>query len=133
DGRPVFALNLGWGNPWSGWTILPRSNFGGYRSYANRFAVEPRRVPARTAFVARTAPPALPARFGRTHPNGDRTTVGVAVPREAPAGNRAAPVVIRPSQQPPMQPAVASPAAAPAAEGRRIAPAPGTQVPTHYG
>jgi len=82
DGRPVFAFSYGFGRSWAGWSILPRANFGAYRYYAHLNAVDPRRIPANAAFVARTAPPAPPAaRVGRAANVSNAPTVGVAVPR----------------------------------------------------
>jgi hypothetical protein len=56
DGRPVFALNVGVGNPWAGWVVVSRPHFG--RRYAvNRYAVSPSVIPARTPFVVQSRPP----------------------------------------------------------------------------
>jgi hypothetical protein len=80
DGRPVFSFAYGYGRSWAGWSILPRSHFGSHRYYAHRNGVDPRRIPANAAFVARNGPPAAPARVGRPNVNG-APAVGVAVPR----------------------------------------------------
>ncbi len=80
----------GYGRSWAGWTILPRSNFGAHRYYAHRNGVDPRRIPANAAFVARNGPPASAARVGRVNSN-NAPTVGVAVPRypgQPPAGRQ---------------------------------------------
>jgi len=106
DGRPVFAFSYGFGRSWTGWSILPRANFGAYRYYAHRNAVDPRRIPANAAFVARTAPPAPPAaRVGRANVNA-APTVGVAVPRyprQSSVASRQSPVALRQAQGDPEQ------------------------------
>jgi hypothetical protein len=78
NNRPVFALSNGYGNPWSGWTVLPRTHFGGRGYYAQRYAVEPRHIPRNTVFVAQSTPPvAVPRHVSNGAPIG----TGVAVPR----------------------------------------------------
>jgi len=131
DGRPVFALNLGWGNPWLGWTVLSRPDFGTYRYYPYRYAIAPQRIPANTSFVVRNTAPLPPSRMGRNNPNGDRAVVGNAVPRQVAPPARQAPVAPRASTG---QPAMtADPNAARTSEGRHIVPTPASQVPIHYG
>ncbi len=90
DSRPVFGFSYGYGRSWAGWTILPRNNFGAHRYYAHRNGVDPRRIPANAAFVARNGPPVSAARVGRVNSN-SAPTVGVAVPRnpgQRPAGRQ---------------------------------------------
>jgi len=106
DGRPVFPFSYGFGRSWAGWPILPRANFGAFRYYAHRNAVDPRRIPANAAFVARTGPPAPPAaRVGRANVN-NGPTVGVAVPRyprQSSVASRQMPVTPRQVQGNPEQ------------------------------
>ena len=134
DSRPVFAFSYGFGRSFAGWTILPRNNFGTHRYYAHRNWVDPRRIPANAAFVARNGPPVSAARVGRVNSNG-APTVGVAVPRypgnQPPPAGRQSPVAGR--QSPVGSPV--SPAGTPQSPGgslqsqagRRQAPV-GTQV-----
>lgn len=98
DSRPVFAMTVGYGNPWAGWTVVSRSHFGG-RGYVPRFAVAPHQLPTQTPFVVQhTAPPVTPRVNGF---NGGGFTApsngGVAVPR-APVS--AAPVPVAPQTLP---------------------------------
>jgi hypothetical protein len=85
--RPVFGFSLGFASRWSGWTVVPRTSFGGF-ARADRFAVEPHRVPPSTAFVVqRVAPVAVPRSA-----HAQNVTVppasGAAVPRVNPGGVR---------------------------------------------
>jgi hypothetical protein len=78
DNRPVLALSIGRSDPWFGWTVVSRTHFGSHGSFAHRYAVEPRRLPRNTTFVARsTAPIAVPRHVS----NGAAASAGVAVPR----------------------------------------------------
>jgi len=63
DGRPVFALSLGFGaRSLFGWTVVPRNRFG-FRAFdARRFAIDPHRLDVRTSFAHATR---LPSGFGR--------------------------------------------------------------------
>jgi hypothetical protein len=130
DGRPVFALSVSsydsWhrgGGGWFGWTVMSRSHFGGRGSYAHRYAVEPRTLPAETPFIVSSRPPAgLPHQrsrqssvVGRQSPSASRqSSVGgrqsraphressvdnreFAIPRRPPAGGAAA-TVTQPAQ-----------------------------------
>src|SRR4029077_17378473 len=38
DNRPVFALSANVGNPWAGWVVLPRTEFGVHRANVGRYA-----------------------------------------------------------------------------------------------
>jgi hypothetical protein len=148
DGRPVFALSGGFGNYWSGWTVLPRGNFGRYGYYANRNAVDPRRLPPGSGLFTRSTPPLTAARVGRTNVN-NAPAIGTAVPRRPPPAQPT-----RQPQQPPVtnpptaanvRPPVGSPQSPgtvqrgvvddrqPPAGFRRVTPGPDAQVPTHYG
>ena len=118
DGRPVFALSAGYGNPWAGWTILPRANFGVHGYYAHRNAIDPRRVAATTRFAVQNVPPVPPIR--QRVITGTPASAGIAVPRQSPV--TASPAV---SRQAPLETTPAP--------GHRISPAPEGQVPTHYG
>jgi hypothetical protein len=80
DGRPVFALSIGYGDPWTGWVVVPRRSFGYRGYYANRYAVAPHLIPRSTPFIVRsTAPVPVPraARTGTVAPG----SAGIAVPR----------------------------------------------------
>ena len=81
DGRPVFAF-YGFGRSFTGWTVLPRGNFGAHRYYANRYGVDPRRLPTNAAFVQHNRAPRAD-RIGRANVN-NAPSVGVAVPRRQP-------------------------------------------------
>jgi hypothetical protein len=80
NNRPVFALSVTsydtWhqgGGEWFGWTVVPRSHFGGNGYYANRYAVEPRSLPSDTPFIVSSRPPAnLPHQRGRESAGGSR-------------------------------------------------------------
>jgi hypothetical protein len=103
DGRPVFALSIGYGAPgWSGWTVMSRSHFGYRGHYAHNYSVDPRYFDSRTTFIQTRQPPPLvghdrdrwrggdtrAASVDRPEPQGPRhnvvppaAAVGVAVPR----------------------------------------------------
>ena len=156
DSRPVFAFNTGYGIPWSGWTVLSRGNFGAHRYYANRFSVDPRRLPSNVSFVPRTAPPAPPTRAGRLNVN-SAPSVGVGVPRQSPVTSRQSPVALPHAQGDPEQSRRVGSPRSPSAPGRqapastptvrpgpadagqptigerRVTPAATGQVPVHYG
>src|SRR5262245_28796041 len=146
DGRPVFAF-YGFGRSFTGWTILPRANFGARRYFANRNFVDPRRLPPNATFIAHNAPPRAD-RVGRVNVTNVPST-GIAVPRRQPpgvappptsAGNR--PVVVG-SPQPTMAGSRQSPVGTPyapsvnGAQGNSMGQATPTvvrpNVPTHYG
>src|SRR5207247_1772909 len=56
DNRPLFALSVGVGHAWDGWTIVPRSHFG-RGNYAGRYAVSGRSLPDNTPFVSHASAP----------------------------------------------------------------------------
>jgi hypothetical protein len=62
NGSSVFALSIGSGDPWTGWTIVRRDTFGG-RGYAvHRYAVDPHDLTRATPFIIQSrAPVALSA------------------------------------------------------------------------
>jgi hypothetical protein len=72
DGRPVFALSIGFGRPWFGWTVLSRGYFGSHGYFANRYAVDPRRFDGRARFVQASR---LPLSVGRRGGFGVRDTL----------------------------------------------------------
>jgi hypothetical protein len=91
NGSPVFGLSIGYGDPWTGWTIVRRDTFGG-RGYAvHRYALEPHQLTRATPFIIQSrAPVALsvaanrPASVGapqRSFANAPGTP-GLAVPRD---------------------------------------------------
>ena len=64
DGRPVIGVSIigseRWAyrdHGWNGWTVVPRAHFGARGAYAHRYAVEPRRLPSNTPFIAQSRPP----------------------------------------------------------------------------
>jgi len=61
DGRPVFALSAGGPQPWAGWTMMARSDFGSRAAYAHNYSVDSRYFDARTPFIETSrAPVAVP-------------------------------------------------------------------------
>jgi len=61
DGRPVFALSAGGHQPWAGWTMMARSDFGSRAAYAHNYSVDSRYFDARTPFIETSrAPVAVP-------------------------------------------------------------------------
>jgi hypothetical protein len=87
NGYSVFALSIGHGDPWRGWTVVSRDTFGG-RDYAvQRYAVEPHNLTRATPFIIQSrAPVALSAAMPRPAPLG---AAGVAVPRDRSGPGRA--------------------------------------------
>jgi hypothetical protein len=97
----VIALSIGLRNSWDAWTVIPRDRFGARGYSARRWAVEPRRIAATTAFVEHRNPPGRERRgtFSVAGPAGgarrvddarSSSNVGVAVPRSeyaSPSGN----------------------------------------------
>jgi hypothetical protein len=69
NGSSVFALSIGNGDPWTGWTIVRRDTFGG-RGYAvHRYAVEPHHLTRETPFIIQSrAPVALSVAASRPAP-----------------------------------------------------------------
>ena len=106
SGSPVFALSIGNGDPWTGWTIVRRDTFGG-RAYAvHRYAVEPHHLTRATPFIiqsrapvalsvaaSRPAPVVAPPRSFANAPG----PAGLAIPRDraAQAGAATSPPPIR--------------------------------------
>jgi uncharacterized protein DUF6600 len=128
NGQPVFALSFSSGTPWLGWTVLSRSHFGSRGFYANRYALDMRRIPRTTAFVAHSTPP-LPTQRAGLHVV-DRQSP--AAGRQPPVGSRQSPVAS--GQSPVGQPQIAVPrtgpppmTVSPSRDGRRQPP--GTQPP----
>lgn len=56
NNQPVFALSVGFGNFWTGWTAVPRAHFA--RGYVNQWAVAPDRLGV--APFARSVMPPVP-------------------------------------------------------------------------
>jgi len=90
DSRPVVGLSAGFHNSWNAWTVIPRDRFGAYGSSVRRYAVEPQRIAASTAFIEHRTPPARDRRgsFSTGDGSGRRAndttalpSVGLAVPR----------------------------------------------------
>jgi uncharacterized protein DUF6600 len=74
DGRPVFALAVGFGgHGWNGWTVMSRNHFGYRGYYAHRDSVDTRIFDRRTRFVQTAR---LPRDFGRAGAH-DRGRAGV--------------------------------------------------------
>jgi hypothetical protein len=73
DGRPVFALSIGAGNPWAGWTVVPRRSFGSRDYHVNRYAVQAHLLPRTTPFIVQSvAPVAVPRYVRQTAADGRR-------------------------------------------------------------
>ena len=89
DNRPVFALSLGYGNPWAGWAVLPRQHFGIHAGYTKYYPASYRGLPPANTFVAHAAPPvAAPVAPPRAVPRPGAVATGrggVAVPRNGSA------------------------------------------------
>lgn len=103
DSRPVFALSVSDGDPWTGWTVLPRTSFGYARVDVGRHVVHPRELRLAAAAFALQArapmamprgalaasasrrgnPPAVTPRDAPAY-RADSMTPGLAVPRGAP-------------------------------------------------
>ncbi len=90
DSRPVVGLSTGFRNSWNAWTVIPRDRFGAHGYSVRRYAVEPQRIAASTAFIEHRTPPArdprgsLSAADGgarRVNNNASSPSVGLAVPR----------------------------------------------------
>jgi hypothetical protein len=99
DSRPVFALSVGSRSPWTGWTVLRRANFGTHGYYAHRYAVDARRIPATTAFIAHTTPPLSIGRTPNQRIDNGRVAAGggIAVPRAGTAASRQGPATAQPA------------------------------------
>jgi hypothetical protein len=65
DGRPVFALSIGAGNRWAGWTVVPRGSFGVRDYNLNRHAVQAHLLPRTTPFIVQSAAPVAVPRYIR--------------------------------------------------------------------
>jgi hypothetical protein len=66
DGRAVFALSSGRGDPWVGWVVVPRTSFGRSDHFVQRHAIVPYELARTTPFtVQATAPVAVPRSAGR--------------------------------------------------------------------
>jgi hypothetical protein len=90
DGRAVVGLSAGFRNSWNAWTVIPRDRFGARGYSARRYAVEPQRIAASTAFIEHRTPPARDRRGSfsvgdggarRASDNATLPSVGLAVPR----------------------------------------------------
>jgi hypothetical protein len=88
DNRPVFQLSVsaGYGRGWGGWTVLTRDRFGVRGAYVNRYALAPRNLPARTAFVLQSGPPVGIPRVGSRRGDYAQGRAGYARERGGPAG-----------------------------------------------
>jgi uncharacterized protein DUF6600/FecR-like protein len=79
DNRPVFALSINVGDPWVGWTVVPRTHFGWYST--PQWAIAPYRLNRNTPFIAQATPPVGPT-YAIPRPSG--SVAGMrAVPRTA--------------------------------------------------
>jgi hypothetical protein len=119
DGRPVFALTVGRGNPWAGWTVVSRGSFGFRHDRVSRYAIQPHLLPRTTPFIVQSVAPVAapryaggrpaagrrnatdnqPGDFGRRSGNADRSA-GVgdrAVPRSSSGDQRPPSTVGRPA------------------------------------
>jgi hypothetical protein len=66
DGRAVFALSIGRGDPWVGWVVVPRTSFGRADQLVQRHAIVPYELARTTPFTVQAiAPLAVPRAAGR--------------------------------------------------------------------
>jgi FecR protein len=66
DGRAVFALSIGRGDPWVGWVVVPRTSFGRSDHFVQRHAIVPYELARTTPFTVQAiAPVAVPRGAGR--------------------------------------------------------------------
>jgi hypothetical protein len=66
DGRAVFALSIGRGDPWVGWVVVPRTSFGRGDHFVQRHAIVPYELARTTPFTVQAiAPVAVPWTAGR--------------------------------------------------------------------
>lgn len=80
DNLPVFGLSVNVGNPWAGWTVVPRGHFG--RDRVSQWAVDGRRFGGRIPLMASDeAPVAPPTRAVPRNTVGEPVAAGSAVPR----------------------------------------------------
>ena len=93
DNRPVFTLSATFGGAWTGWTVVPRANFGAPHAYAHASAIAPPRLPQTTHFAAQAVAPVAPraqprssASIGGASAFSPRGSNRRAVPRSADAG-----------------------------------------------
>ncbi len=94
DNRPVFSLTIASGNPWAGWTLVPRTHFDRPGRMVRSSGVATPSFSPRTSFVMERSAP-LPAT--RAVPRGSRSATS-AVDDSAPRGPTTAPRVPAPSE-----------------------------------
>jgi Family of unknown function (DUF6600) len=96
DSRPVVGLSAGFRNSWNAWTVIPRDHFGAHGYSVRRYAVEPQRIAASTAFIEHRTPPARAPHGSvsiadggarRVNDNAALPSVGLAVPRSQYGGS----------------------------------------------
>jgi hypothetical protein len=58
DNRAAVALSVGYAPTWNAWTVVHREQFGSRLYAPRRYAVEPSRIAANTAFIEHRTPPA---------------------------------------------------------------------------
>ena len=66
-------LSIGAGDPWAGWTVVPRRSFGGRDYHVNRYAIQAHRLPR----TRRSSLQSRRARRGAPLPGAVRTSDGV--------------------------------------------------------
>jgi len=119
DSRPAVAMTVGYGNPWTAWTVVPKAHFGG-RGYVPRVAVPGHQVSSQTTpFVVQNTAPAIAV--PRQSPvTGRQSPVnGVAVPRVAPTPSAPVPPPPQTILPAPTPPSVAPPPPQRAPDDRR--------------
>jgi hypothetical protein len=57
NGSPVFALSIGYGDPWTGWTVVHRDTFGDRRSNAHPAFVDTHHLTRATPFILQSREP----------------------------------------------------------------------------
>jgi hypothetical protein len=88
NNRPVFALNLSFGDPWLGWNVLPHSHFGVHTTYVNHYVSSRRLPPARTFVVHHDAPIRPPRAVPRNPAAPSANAVAVVPGNGSPANGR---------------------------------------------
>ena len=97
DNRPVFALSINIGDPWVGWTVVPRTHFGWYST--SQWAIAPQRLNRNTPFIAQATSPVAPT---YAIPRPSASAAGLrAIPRTA-GGTSPVPAAQQTNANPPL-------------------------------
>src|SRR5436190_40984 len=91
DSRPAVAMTVGYGNPWTAWTVVPKTHFGG-RGYVPRVAVPGHQVASQTTpCLVQNSAPAIAVPRQSPIPGRQSPGNGVALPRVGPTPPSVAP------------------------------------------